>query len=112
MDLKAHPKYRKPLGLQLVGKRIVLRKDMDDPYTKLKAGDTGVINHIDDAGTLHVVWDSGSTLGVLPDVDDYDVLCSACDGTGEIEDRHGRPDVCRACGGKGVQMTVRTSPQS
>ena len=56
----------------LKGKRIVLIF-MDDDYTKLKPGDEGTILFTDDAGVIHVQWDSGETLGILPDVDKYEI---------------------------------------
>jgi len=37
---------------------------MDDPYTTLRPGDKGTVDAVDDAGTIHVNWDNGSTLGV------------------------------------------------
>lgn len=45
------------------GTRIAL-VHMDDPYSKLSPGDRGTVNHVDDAGTIHVRWDCGSGLGV------------------------------------------------
>lgn len=33
------------------------------------AGTKGEVLHLDDAGTLHVAWRNGSTLGVVPGVD-------------------------------------------
>ena len=47
---------------------------MDDPFSKLKEGDEGTISHIDDTGTVHVKWDNGSSLGLIPEVDTYRVL--------------------------------------
>lgn len=38
---------------------------MDDPYSRLKPGDEGSVIGVDDIGTIHVKWDSGSTLGVV-----------------------------------------------
>ncbi len=38
---------------------------MNDPYAKLKPGDTGTVEFIDDTGTLFCLWDCGSTLGVV-----------------------------------------------
>lgn len=35
-----------------------------DPYAPIRPGEKGVIDHIDDVGTLHMAWDSGRTLGV------------------------------------------------
>lgn len=37
---------------------------MSDPYTKLKPGDTGRVNFVDDIGTIFVNWDNGPGLGV------------------------------------------------
>ena len=42
---------------------------MDDPYTKLTAGDKGTVNHVDDMGTIHISWNCGSSLGVVYGVD-------------------------------------------
>jgi len=57
----------------LVGTRIRL-KSCPDPYTKLSAGEEGTIKLIDDFGTLHVKWDNGSTLGLVPGVDSWEVI--------------------------------------
>jgi hypothetical protein len=39
---------------------------MDDPYnTKLVPGSKGTVVSVDDAGTIHVSWDCGSSLGVV-----------------------------------------------
>lgn len=43
----------------------------DDPYTKLQAGDLGTISRIDAVGTIHVNWDSGSNLGLIPSRDEW-----------------------------------------
>ena len=42
---------------------------MDDPYSKLKPGDQGKVAFVDDIGTIHIHWDCGSGLGVVPGVD-------------------------------------------
>ncbi len=57
----------------LVGRRIRL-EDTSDPYTTLTPGAEGIINHVDDLGTLHVNWDNGSTLGLVPGEDSYTLL--------------------------------------
>lgn len=56
----------------LVGCRIRL-KSTSDPYTNLNVGDEGVIQFIDDFGTLHVKWDTGSTLGLVPGEDSWEL---------------------------------------
>ena len=46
------------------GTRVELIR-MNDPYTKLKPGNLGTVDFIDDAGTIFCLWDNGSTLGVI-----------------------------------------------
>jgi hypothetical protein len=43
--------------------------EMNDPYTKLTQGEQGTVRMIDDAGTIHVSWDSGSSLGIVYGLD-------------------------------------------
>lgn len=45
------------------GTRIALNY-MNDPYSKLEYDDRGTVDHVDDAGTIHVRWDCGSGLGI------------------------------------------------
>lgn len=45
------------------GTRVELIK-MNDPYTKLKAGDQGTVTMVDSIGTVFVNWDRGSGLGL------------------------------------------------
>ena len=42
---------------------------MDDPYTKLIAGDKGTVKHVDDMGTIHISRGCGSSLGAVYRVD-------------------------------------------
>lgn len=57
----------------LVGKRVELVK-MNDPYTTLPPGTQGTIIMVDDLGTIHVKWDNGSTLGLIPGEDIYKIV--------------------------------------
>lgn len=43
-----------------------------DKHTALQAGDEGTISLVDDMGTVHVNWDNGSNLGLLPGVDTWE----------------------------------------
>jgi hypothetical protein len=54
-------------------KRVKLIR-MEDPYTKLVDGDEGTIVGEDDAGHILVRWDRGSSLSLIPDVDEYEIL--------------------------------------
>ena len=38
---------------------------MDDPYSKLKPGDLGTVEFVDNIGTIHISWDCGSGLGIV-----------------------------------------------
>ena len=38
---------------------------MNDPYSTLKPGDQGTVDFVDDTATVFVLWDNGSTLGVV-----------------------------------------------
>lgn len=49
---------------RLIGKRVRLQYT-NDPYTELRQGDEGVVNFIDDYGTVFVKWDKGSSLGLI-----------------------------------------------
>lgn len=55
-----------------VGDRIILDADMNGE--RYYAGDTGTVVHIDDLGTLHMCWDKGGSLGVIPGEDSYHVI--------------------------------------
>ena len=47
------------------GTRVELIK-MNDPYNKkLCPGSQGTVVSVDDIGTIHVVWDCGSSLGIV-----------------------------------------------
>ena len=46
------------------GTRVVLVR-MNDPYTKLRPGDLGIVDFVDDAGTQFCRWDNGSTIGAV-----------------------------------------------
>ena len=40
----------------------------------LPLGTEGVVKCIDNAGTIHVRWDTGSSLGLVPGVDRWEVI--------------------------------------
>ena len=52
-----------------VGRRVRLDYT-SDPYTTLRSGDEGTIDHIDDTGTVFVKWDNGSSLGLVAEAGD------------------------------------------
>lgn len=52
-----------------VGDRVRLIR-CTDRYTGLAAGTEGVVRFIDDAGTVHVDWDNGASLGLVASAGD------------------------------------------
>ena len=61
---------------QLIGRRIRCIF-MNDKYP-VPPRTEGTITHIDDIGTIHVKWDNGSTLGLVPREDQYELLDKRC----------------------------------
>lgn len=47
-----------------------------DPYTTLCPGAAGTVTLVDDLGTVHVDWDTGSNLGLIPGEDSREILPS------------------------------------
>ena len=52
------------------GSRIELHS-MDDPLSPVPAGTKGTVLFVDDAGQLHMRWDNGRTLALVPGVDRF-----------------------------------------
>ena len=44
---------------------------MEDPYAHPKAGELGTVQFIDDLGQIHVRWDCGSGLALIPGTDSF-----------------------------------------
>ena len=65
-----------------VGKRIKLIAMNDEPYP-VEPNTLGTIRHIDGLGQIHVEWDNGRTLAVIPEIDEYEIIDEFADG-GEI----------------------------
>ena len=56
------------------GTRIRLIHMGDDEPTPVPDGTTGIVSYVDDIGTIHMTWDNGSSLGLIPDVDLFTVI--------------------------------------
>lgn len=61
-----HKKYPKGARIELIS--------MIDKHTTLKTGDRGTVDFIDDAGNIHMKWDAGSSLSLIPGVDSFKVI--------------------------------------
>ena len=47
---------------------------MYDPFTPPPSETTGIVDFIDDIGQIHINWNNGSTLALVPDLDEFEVL--------------------------------------
>lgn len=56
-----------------LGSRIMLTEMKADPQPLLP-GSTGTLNHIDEAGQFHILWDSGISMALIPGADHFQVL--------------------------------------
>lgn len=61
-----------PAG-ETAGTRVRLVRTTD-PYTQLRPGTLGTVLFVDDFGTVHVKWDDGSGLGLVPTEDTWAVI--------------------------------------
>lgn len=52
------------------GTRIHLN-NMEDPHAPVPAGTRGTVAFVDDIGQLHMHWDNGRTLAIVPKVDSF-----------------------------------------
>lgn len=59
-----------------VGTRLELLS-MSDPYSPVPPGAQGEVTSVDDMGTLHMKWDNGRSLGVVPFEDSFKVILKA-----------------------------------
>ncbi len=52
------------------GTRIMLLS-MDDPYAPIPSGAKSTVVHVDDAAQIHMKWDNGRTLAIVPGEDSF-----------------------------------------
>lgn len=71
-----------------VGTRIELIS-MDDPYAPIESGTQGTVEIVDSAGTLHMKWDNGRTLGIVPGEDQFKVISKPSEETMDNEQKQG-----------------------
>jgi hypothetical protein len=42
---------------------------MNDPYAPIASGEEGAVDFVDDAGQIHMKWDNGRSLALIPGED-------------------------------------------
>ena len=47
---------------------------MEDPYSPVQPGALGSVHMVDDCGQIHMEWDNGRTLALIPGVDDFVII--------------------------------------
>ena len=48
--------------------------EMRDPYAPIAPGTCGSVNHVDGSGQIHMFWDNGRTLALVPEVDSFEKI--------------------------------------
>ena len=66
LDLEKKTAFYKELYPK--GTRIELIK-MNDPYAPVPSGTRGTVEFVDDIGQIHMAWDNGRTLALIPSED-------------------------------------------
>lgn len=56
-----------------LGTKIQLISMHDEKYPVLP-GTMGEVTHIDDMGSIHMKWENGSSLAIIPEVDSFKVV--------------------------------------
>lgn len=57
-------KELKRLREEFIEGAVVELIEMNDPYHPVPSGTRGIVKNVDDKGTIHVKWSTGSSLGV------------------------------------------------
>ena len=65
---------------------------MNDPQA-VPSGTRGTVDYIDDAGQIHIKWDNGSSLAILPNEDNFRTLTNE-EQLKEIDNFRNEPDIC------------------
>ena len=47
---------------------------MEDQYQPVPAGTEGSIEFVDDAGQIHMKWDNGRSLALIPGIDQFELI--------------------------------------
>lgn len=59
------------------GTRILLHSMFDKYGQALLPGSTGTVTMVDDIGQIHMKWDNGSTLPIVPEEDFFEKISEA-----------------------------------
>ena len=89
-----------------IGTKVKLIKMYD--MQEVPVGTKGIIEFIDDIGTLHIKWENGSTLGLVVGVDEFEIIeeqekiCPKCgnyiQGHPALSRADNKTEICSNCG--------------
>lgn len=48
--------------------------NMDDPWHPVEPGTEGTVQFVDDIGQIHMKWDNGRTLALVPGQDEFEII--------------------------------------
>lgn len=65
-----HTKISQIISDYPAGTRVELIK-MDDNIHPIAPGTKGTVDFVDDTGQIHVIWDNGAGLALVPEVDKF-----------------------------------------
>ena len=64
----AHIKKQYPAGTRI---KLI---NMDDPWHPVEPGTEGTVQFVDDIGQIHMKWDNGRTLALVPGQDEFESI--------------------------------------
>ena len=73
MPTGTNPREKETMMIYTKGDRIEFISSSDS-YTRLQPGTLGTVSMVDSMGTVHVRWDDGSTLGMIPGEDQFRLI--------------------------------------
>lgn len=56
------------------GTRIRLIHMSEEIAQAVPAGTIGIVTNVDYIGTIHMAWETGSSLGLIPEVDEFEIV--------------------------------------
>lgn len=72
------PELLAELRKNYVNKRVRFIEHKHPDPNPITPGMEGLVLNVDDAGTIHVRWDNGRFLGLVPEADIYELIDEKC----------------------------------
>lgn len=47
---------------------------LEDSFNPVPSGTDGTVEYVDDANQIHMNWENGSSLALIPDLDEFEVI--------------------------------------